>query len=52
VQVRLHTCTLDHPGALANYRARGFRLFRTVQKIEELPPKPPRPWLGAGRDGA
>ena len=25
----LHTCTLDHPAALANYRARGFQPFRT-----------------------
>lgn len=27
-RVWLHTCTLDHPAALANYRARGFRPFR------------------------
>lgn len=26
--VWLHTCTLDHPSALANYRARGFTPFR------------------------
>lgn len=24
----VHTCTLDHPAALANYQARGFRIFR------------------------
>ncbi|MBI2825652.1 MAG: GNAT family N-acetyltransferase [Planctomycetia bacterium] len=26
-RVWLHTCTLDHPTALAHYQARGFRLF-------------------------
>ncbi len=25
----LHTCTRDHPGALANYQRRGFELFKT-----------------------
>jgi ribosomal protein S18 acetylase RimI-like enzyme len=50
-RVWLHTCTLDHPAALANYQARGFRLFRTEERIEELPPQPPGPWPGARRDG-
>ncbi|HEY7412356.1 MAG TPA: GNAT family N-acetyltransferase [Vicinamibacteria bacterium] len=27
-RVWLHTCTLDHPAALGNYLARGFRAFR------------------------
>lgn len=27
-RVWVHTCTLDHPGALANYRARGFEVYR------------------------
>lgn len=27
--VWLHTCTLDHPHAIANYRARGFDEYRT-----------------------
>lgn len=27
-RVWVHTCSLDHPSALANYRARGFRIFR------------------------
>jgi GNAT superfamily N-acetyltransferase len=31
VRIWLHTCTLDHPHALPNYRARGFRAFRTEQ---------------------
>ncbi len=28
-RVWLHTCTLDHPAALPNYLARGFRVFKT-----------------------
>jgi GNAT superfamily N-acetyltransferase len=28
-RVWLHTCTLDDPAALPNYRARGFRPFKT-----------------------
>ncbi len=28
-RVWLHTCTLDHPHALANYRARGMTVYRT-----------------------
>lgn len=27
-RVWVHTCTLDHPAALANYRARGMRVYR------------------------
>ena len=29
--VWLHTCTLDHPNALANYRARGFEPYKVEQ---------------------
>ena len=28
-RVWVHTCTLDHPAALANYTARGMRVFKT-----------------------
>ena len=28
-RVWLHTCTLDHPHAIPNYRARGFSAYRT-----------------------
>ncbi|MEH6586372.1 MAG: GNAT family N-acetyltransferase [Halioglobus sp.] len=28
-RVWVHTCSLDHPGALSNYQARGFQLYRT-----------------------
>ena len=30
-RVWLHTCTLDHPAALPNYQARGFRVFKTEE---------------------
>jgi GNAT superfamily N-acetyltransferase len=33
--VWLHTCTLDHPHAIANYRARGFEEYK--REIYELP---------------
>lgn len=33
----LHTCTLDHPAALANYRARGFEPYRSEQYEATLP---------------
>jgi len=28
-RVWVHTCTLDHPAALANYQKRGFALYKT-----------------------
>jgi len=28
-RVWVHTCSLDHPGALGNYQARGMRIFKT-----------------------
>lgn len=31
-RVWVHTCTLDHPSALHNYRARGMRIYRTQQE--------------------
>jgi ribosomal protein S18 acetylase RimI-like enzyme len=48
-RVWLHTCSLDHPGALANYRARGFRLFKEEIAFENLPGETPGPWPGAHR---
>jgi GNAT superfamily N-acetyltransferase len=54
-RVWVHTCTLDHPSALPNYQARGFKVFRVEDKIEELPDEPLEPWPGAntarGRSG-
>ncbi|WP_007519316.1 MULTISPECIES: GNAT family N-acetyltransferase [Pseudofrankia] len=37
-RVWLHTSTLDHPNALANYRARGFRPYRTQTRGHAPPP--------------
>ena len=48
-RVWLHTCTLDHPTALANYQARGFRLYRQEVKEQEEPDQSPGPWPGARR---
>jgi len=36
-RVWLHTCTLDHPGALANYLGRGFRPYKTETYEASLP---------------
>jgi GNAT superfamily N-acetyltransferase len=48
-RVWLHTCSFDHPGALRNYLARGFRLIRSETHPKEMPDAPPGPWPGAGR---
>jgi len=42
-RVWVHTCTLDGPAALANYQARGLRLYReqTVQKPDTGAPDGP-----------
>ena len=36
-RVWVHTCTLDHPGALAFYIRSGFRPFRRHVEIEDDP---------------
>jgi GNAT superfamily N-acetyltransferase len=46
-RVWLHTCTLDHPIALASYQARGFRIWKTETKLENLPSRPIGPWSGS-----
>jgi GNAT superfamily N-acetyltransferase len=48
-RVWVHTCSLDHPSALNNYQARGFRVFKEVLTEEELPDRPIGPWPGADR---
>jgi GNAT superfamily N-acetyltransferase len=35
-RVWVHTCTLDHPQALANYVARGLRPYKTEHSIVQL----------------
>ena len=42
-RVWVHTCSLDHPGALPGYHARGFRVFEVVHAEQELPDAPPGP---------
>lgn len=39
-RVWLHTCTLDHPAALANYLARGFQVTHTERYTVDLPHPP------------
>ena len=34
-RVWVHTCTLDHPAALANYQARGMRIYKVESGIED-----------------
>ncbi|MGH7583515.1 MAG: GNAT family N-acetyltransferase [Gemmatimonadales bacterium] len=36
-RVTVNTCTLDHPVALANYRARGFAVVRTERQRRRIP---------------
>lgn len=46
-RVWVHTCDLDHPRAMGNYLARGFTVFKTEVKEEDLPDRPTGPWPGA-----
>jgi GNAT superfamily N-acetyltransferase len=46
-RIWVHTCSLDGPAALANYQARGMRIFKTEQIEVELPEQPPGAWPGA-----
>lgn len=48
-RVTVHTCSLDHPGALPNYLARGFTVAKEVETAMSLPEHPPGPWPGADR---
>ncbi len=32
-RLTVHTCTLDHPNALDNYKRRGFEVYRVVQEL-------------------
>jgi ribosomal protein S18 acetylase RimI-like enzyme len=46
-RVWLHTCTLDHPQALANYQARGMVLYKEETEIKDEAERPSGPWPGA-----
>ena len=47
-RVWVHTCSLDHPFALANYRARGMQVYREETQIKDVADDAPGPWPGAG----
>lgn len=51
-RVWLHTCSLDGPASLANYQARGFRIFKTERLTRDFPAATPGPWPGARPGGA
>jgi ribosomal protein S18 acetylase RimI-like enzyme len=36
-RVWLHTCSLDHPQALANYQARGFEIYKVETQRQDIP---------------
>lgn len=42
-RVWLHTCSFDHPHALGNYRARGFRVYQTMRQSKEFFERPAVP---------
>lgn len=46
-RVWVNTCSLDHPKALANYRARGLQIYQVKTAPRDLPQIPPGPWPGA-----
>ena len=46
-RIWLHTCTLDHPAALPNYLARGFKIFKEEDIKEMIPSESLEPWPGA-----
>lgn len=48
-RVRVHTCDLDGPAALANYQARGLRVYRVETVPQDVPAEPTGPWPGAQR---
>jgi ribosomal protein S18 acetylase RimI-like enzyme len=48
-RVWVHTCSLDHPQALANYEARGFRVFKVETEEKDVPEEPAGSWPGAAR---
>jgi ribosomal protein S18 acetylase RimI-like enzyme len=45
-RVWCHTCSLDHPAALNNYRARGMRVYRQEVSRRRLPERSPGTWPG------
>jgi GNAT superfamily N-acetyltransferase len=48
-RVWVHTCSLDGPHALANYKARGMVEFATTTHVMDISGPSPGPWPGAQR---
>ena len=46
-RVWVHTCSLDHPHARANYEARGMKLYQEETAMKDVADAPPGPWPGA-----
>ena len=46
-RVWVHTCELDSPAALSNYRARGFEPCGTSVEYRDVSAPPPGPWRGS-----
>ena len=46
-RVWVHTCSLDGPAALSNYRARGLEVYDEQTAARAVPGEPPGPWPGA-----
>lgn len=46
-RVWLHTCTLDHPNALAHYLARGLKLYHQEIETKDLSEQSCGPWPDA-----
>lgn len=47
-RVWLHTCSLDGPAALDNYRARGFVVYDEQVTDEDVPEEPLGTWVSTG----
>jgi GNAT superfamily N-acetyltransferase len=49
-RVWVHTCDLDSPTALSNYRARGLRPIAVTTEFRDLRMPTPGPWRGSRSD--
>jgi hypothetical protein len=47
-RVWVHTCSLDSPAALSNYRSRGLSVYATTETDEPAPGQPPGAWASTG----
>jgi GNAT superfamily N-acetyltransferase len=46
-RVWVHTCSLDHPAARANYEARGMQVYKEATAMKDVAAETPGPWPGA-----